>query len=32
MNNCSHINDFRNVGVTLASRYGLPGADGLFME
>ena len=32
MNSCSHIPDNRNVGIQLASRYGLPGADGLFLE
>ena len=32
MNNCSHIPDFRNVGINLSARYGLPGADGVFQE
>jgi clathrin heavy chain len=32
MNQCTFIPDNRNVGIQLASRYGLPGADGLFLE
>ncbi len=32
MNSCQHMQDYRNVGVQLASRYALPGADGLFLE
>lgn len=32
MNNCPQINDSRGVASLLASRYGLPGADGMFLE
>ena len=31
MNNCSHI-DGKSVGIQLAQKYGLPGADGMFVE
>lgn len=32
MNSCGHIPDNRNVAISLASRYGLPGADNMFNE
>jgi len=32
MNNCGHLNDSRGVASLLASRYGLSGADGMFLE
>lgn len=31
MNNCSQI-DGKSVGIQLAQKYGLPGADGMFVE
>jgi clathrin heavy chain len=32
MNNCGHITDSKGIASLLASRYGLPGADGMFLE
>jgi hypothetical protein len=32
MNQCSHIPDASSVATNLAARYGLSGADGMFVE